>query len=62
MALSRRPVCIGGSVWNSAERLVISPLTAEAHVNRAMIKLHCRDRAQRVVWAHESGLVAPRRR
>ncbi|MGN9810015.1 response regulator [Micromonospora sp. BQ11] len=45
-----------------AERMVISPLTAKTHVNRAMTKLHCRDRAQLVVWAYESGLITPRRR
>ncbi|WP_250030904.1 response regulator [Paractinoplanes maris] len=45
-----------------AARMVISPLTAKTHVNRAMTKLHCRDRAQLVVWAYESGLVTPRRR
>jgi len=45
-----------------AGRMVISPLTAKTHINRAMMKLHCRDRAQLVVWAYESGLVAPRRR
>ncbi|WP_250005288.1 response regulator transcription factor [Actinoplanes sp. M2I2] len=45
-----------------AGRLVISPLTAKTHINRAMTKLHCRDRAQLVVWAYESGLVTPRRR
>ena len=45
-----------------AGRMVISPLTAKTHVNRAMMKLHCRDRAQLVVWAYESGLIAPRRR
>jgi DNA-binding NarL/FixJ family response regulator len=44
-----------------AERMVISPLTAKTHVNRAMMKLHCRDRAQLVVWAYESGLITPRR-
>lgn len=44
-----------------AERMVISPLTAKTHVNRAMMKLHARDRAQLVVWAYESGLIAPRR-
>ncbi|GAA2662549.1 response regulator transcription factor [Streptomyces vastus] len=43
-----------------ADRMVISPLTAKTHVNRAMIKLHARDRAQLVVLAYESGLVAPR--
>ncbi|MBQ1074943.1 response regulator transcription factor [Micromonospora sp. C31] len=45
-----------------ADRLVISPLTAKTHVNRAMAKLHARDRAQLVVLAYESGLVAPRTR
>lgn len=43
-----------------AERLVISPLTAKTHINRAMAKLHARDRAQLVVLAYESGLVVPR--
>ncbi|MGW4946549.1 response regulator [Actinoplanes sp. NPDC004185] len=43
-----------------AERLVISPLTAKTHINRAMAKLHARDRAQLVVLAYESGLVTPR--
>lgn len=43
-----------------AARMVISPLTAKTHVNRAMAKLHARDRAQLVVLAYESGLVAPR--
>ncbi|SHN29517.1 response regulator [Cryptosporangium aurantiacum] len=43
-----------------AERLVISPLTAKTHVNRAMVKLGVRDRAQLVVVAYESGLVTPR--
>jgi DNA-binding NarL/FixJ family response regulator len=39
--------------------MVISPLTAKTHVNRAMVKLRARDRAQLVVFAYESGLVAP---
>ncbi|MFI2457368.1 response regulator [Streptomyces sp. NPDC019539] len=43
-----------------ADRLVISPFTAKTHVNRAMAKLHARDRAQLVVLAYESGLVTPR--
>ncbi|MEU2544173.1 response regulator transcription factor [Streptomyces roseolus] len=42
-----------------AARMVISPLTAKTHVNRAMTKLGVRDRAQLVVLAYESGLVAP---
>lgn len=45
-----------------AERMVISPLTAKTHVNRAMTKLHARDRAQLVVLAYESGLVVRRGR
>lgn len=40
-----------------AASLVISPLTAKTHINRAMGKLHVRDRAQLVVRAYESGLV-----
>ena len=42
-----------------AERLVISPTTAKTHVSRTMIKLGARDRAQLVVYAYETGLVAP---
>jgi len=42
-----------------AARLVISPTTAKTHINRAMTKLHARDRAQLVILAYESGLVAP---
>ncbi|MFH8803995.1 response regulator [Streptomyces sp. NPDC017936] len=43
-----------------AGRLVISPLTAKTHINRAMAKLRARDRAQLVVLAYESGLVGAR--
>jgi DNA-binding NarL/FixJ family response regulator len=43
-----------------ADRMVISPMTAKTHVNRAMTKLHARDRAQLVILAYESGLVTPR--
>ena len=42
--------------------MVISPMTAKTHINRAMTKLHARDRAQLVVLAYESGLVVPRNR
>lgn len=42
-----------------AERLVLSPATVKTHVNRAMAKLHARDRAQLVVFAYEAGLVRP---
>ncbi|SDG70542.1 DNA-binding response regulator, NarL/FixJ family, contains REC and HTH domains [Lentzea fradiae] len=40
-----------------ALRLVISPLTAKTHVNRAMTKLGARDRAALVVTVHSSGLL-----
>lgn len=39
-------------------RLYISPATARTHVSRATIKLGARDRAQLVVIAYQSGLVA----
>jgi DNA-binding NarL/FixJ family response regulator len=42
-----------------AERFVLSPATVKTHVNRAMMKLGARDRAQLVVMAYESGLVRP---
>jgi DNA-binding NarL/FixJ family response regulator len=42
-----------------AERLVISPLTTKTHVSRILRKLDCRDRAQLVTLAYESGLVTP---
>ncbi|MFA3872659.1 response regulator [Streptomyces sp. MMCC 100] len=45
-----------------AAHMVISPLTAKTHISRAMTKLGARDRAQLVVFAYESGLVAVRGR
>ncbi|MFC0002807.1 response regulator transcription factor [Micromonospora siamensis] len=50
-------VAAGLSNEQIAERLVVSPLTAKTHVNRAMMKLGARDRAQLVVIAYQSGLV-----
>ncbi|MDR7275374.1 response regulator transcription factor [Catenuloplanes atrovinosus] len=41
-----------------ADRLVVSTATARTHVSRAMVKLAARDRAQLVVFAYQSGLVA----
>ena len=41
-----------------AEGLGVSPATAKTHINRAMMKLRARDRAQLVAFAYESGLVA----
>ena len=52
-------VALGLSNEDIAERLVLSPLTAKTHVNRAMMKLDARDRAQLVVIAYQTGLVRP---
>jgi DNA-binding NarL/FixJ family response regulator len=54
-------VAQGLSNGEIATRMAISPVTAKTHINRAMTKLHCRDRAQLVVVAYETGLVTPRR-
>ena len=54
-------VALGLSNDELAEHLVVSPLTAKTHVNRAMTKLGARDRAQLVVIAYETGLVRPAR-
>jgi DNA-binding NarL/FixJ family response regulator len=43
-----------------AERMVLSAATVKTHVSRSMTKLHARDRAQLVVAAYQSGLVAAR--
>lgn len=42
-----------------AERLYLSPLTVKTHINRTMIKLNARDRAQLVVFAYQHRLVRP---
>ncbi|GAA2021799.1 response regulator transcription factor [Catenulispora yoronensis] len=52
-------VAAGLSNEEIAARLFVTPLTAKTHVNRAMMKLGARDRAQVVVIAYESGLVRP---
>lgn len=43
-----------------AEKMVLSTATVKTHVSRAMSKLQARDRAQLVVAAYQSGLVAAR--
>lgn len=50
-------VAYGLSNGEIADRLSLSPLTVKSHVNRAMVKLGVRDRAQLVVIAYQSGLV-----
>ncbi len=50
-------VATGMSNDDVAVELFVSPLTAKTHVNRAMMKLGVRDRAQLVVLAYQGGLV-----
>jgi DNA-binding NarL/FixJ family response regulator len=52
-------VATGLSNSEIAGRLVISPLTAKTHVSRILRKVGCRDRAQLVTLAYETGLVTP---
>ncbi len=52
-------VATGLSNDEIAAKLVVSPLTAKTHVNRAMMKVGARDRAQLVVLAYQTGLVRP---
>ncbi|MFF8523979.1 response regulator [Streptomyces werraensis] len=49
-------VATGLSNQEIAERMVLSPFTVRAHVQRAMTKLEARDRAQLVVIAYRTGL------
>ncbi len=53
-------VAEGLSNESIAAQLVLSPLTVKTHINRAMMKLDARDRAQLVVMAYQSGLVRPK--
>jgi DNA-binding NarL/FixJ family response regulator len=49
----------GKSNTEIAHHLVLSPLTVRTHIQRAMTKLHARDRAQLVVIAYQTGLIRP---
>jgi DNA-binding NarL/FixJ family response regulator len=50
-------VAAGRSNDEIAGHFVLSPATVKTHVNRAMVKLGARDRAQLVVIAYQTGLV-----
>jgi len=52
-------VHIGMSNPEICEQLVISEATAKTHVARILQKLDLRDRVQTVIYAYETGLVAP---
>lgn len=51
-------VATGLSNDEIATRLSLSPATVKTHVNRAMVKVGARDRAQLVVFAFRSGLAS----
>lgn len=55
-------VATGRSNQEIASALGLSAETVRTHVSRAMVKLGARDRAQLVVFAIESGLIADRSR
>ena len=52
-------VAHGLSNADIADRLRLSPLTVKTHINRTMVKLNARDRAQLVVYAYQHRLVRP---
>ena len=49
----------GRSNAEIAAELYLSPYTVKTHINRAMLKVGARDRAQLVAWAFRAGLVRP---
>lgn len=54
-----RLLATGLSNAELASRLHLSPTTIKSHVGRILSKLDLRDRVQAVVFAYETGLIAP---
>ncbi|MFZ1996672.1 MAG: response regulator transcription factor [Solirubrobacteraceae bacterium] len=54
-----RLIAAGMSNAEISKTLFIAEQTTKTHVGRILMKLHLRDRAQAVVLAYESGLIAP---
>jgi DNA-binding NarL/FixJ family response regulator len=62
-AREREVMMLAAEGWSNdriAGHLFVSPLTVRTHIQRAMTKLHARDRTQLVVIAYQTGLVRPR--